>query len=251
MKEPGISEQMTPEVFALASRLYAQKNQEYSLTELMQAGIEAQIPPEFIQQAVQQIQAKQFQARERQKQLKLFLISIGAVITLWGVWTYNTLKSAAQKVDSAWAQVENQFQRRADLIPNLVSVTQAYSRHERELVTLLTNSRQTYLQANNPDEKLGAMTQISQAIDQFKTYSVRNPQLQSSQAFINLQYELAGTENRIAVERMRYNQAVETYNQKVEAFPNSILSVVFGFQPKVFYQAQTTTAPVINPASVK
>jgi LemA protein len=166
--------------------------------------------------------------------------------------TYNSLKNTAQRVDAAWAQVENQFQRRADLIPNLVSVTQAYARRqERELVMLLQNSRQTYLQADSPNEKIAAMAQITQALDQFQHYSVQNPQLQSSQVFINLQYELAGTENRIAVERMRYNQAVEAYNQKVESFPNSLFSVVLGFQPKAFYQAQKTTAPVINPDVMK
>jgi len=251
MKEDRIPEQMTPEVFALASRLYAQKNQEFSVEELVKAGAEAQIPAEFIQQAVQQIQAKQLQAQKRQKKLKLILLSIGVVIIFWSILTYNTLKSAAQRVDAAWAQVENQFQRRADLIPNLVSVTQAYARQERELVMLLQNSRQTYLQADSPDEKIAAMAQITQALDQFQNYSVQNPQLQSSQVSINLQYELAGTENRIAVERMRYNQAVEAYNQKVESFPNSLFSVVLGFQPKAFYQAQKTTAPVINPDVMK
>ncbi len=242
-QEPQISEEIAPEVFALASRLYAQKNQDYSLAELMQAGAEAQIPPEFVQQAVQEIQAKRKQAAVRLQRLKLALASVGVVLTLWEIWTYNTLSNAVQEVDVAWAQVENQFQRRSDLIPNLVSVTLAHAQHERELATLLTHSRQLYLQANTQSEKVAAMADVSQAIERFRDDAAMNPQLRSSQAFINLQYELAGTENRIAVERMRYNQAVQNYNQKVRLFPNSIISRVFGFNAKPFFQAQTTNAP--------
>ncbi len=169
---------------------------------------------------------------------KLTLASVGVAIALWGIWTYNTLSNAAQEVDAAWAQVENQFQRRSDLIPNLVSVTQAYAQHERDLATLLIHSRQVYLQANTQSEKVAAMTEVSLAIERFRNYAAKNPQLQSSQAFINLQYELAGTENRIAVERMRYNHAVGNYNQTVRLFPNSLLSRVFGFSPKPFFQAK-------------
>jgi LemA protein len=245
--EPRISEEIAPEVFALASRLYAQKNQQndgdYSLAELMQAGAEAQIPPEFVQQAVQEIQAKRRRAAVRLQRLKLTLASVGVAIALWGIWTYNTLSNAAQKVDAAWAQVENQFQRRSDLIPNLVSVTQAHAQHERELATVLAHSRQLYLQANTRSEKVAAMREVSQAIEHFRDYAAKNPHLRSSQAFINLQYELAGTENRIAVERMRYNQAVQNYNPKVRLFPNSLLAGVFGFHTKPFFQSKTTNSP--------
>jgi LemA protein len=244
--ELRIPEAIAPEVFALAARLYAQNTQDYSLVELKQAGIEAQIPPEFIQQAVQEIQAQRFQAQKRQKQFKLGLAGLGVAIALWGVWAYNSFSSAAQSVSARWAQVENQFQRRADLIPNLVSVTQAYAKQEQDLARLLLQSRQSYLQAQTPAEKTEAIAEVSQAVDRFRDYAAKNPQLQSSQAFINLQYELVGTENRLAVERMRYNQAVQAYNQKIQQFPNALIAPVFGFRSQPFFQANTTSAPSVT-----
>lgn len=247
--EPKIPEELTPEVFALASRFYAQKSQEYSLKELEQAGIEAQIPPEFIRQAVQELQIQEIKTRKRSQKLKIFSIGLALVISSWSIWTYNTLNDAEQKVDSAWAQVENQFQRRSDLIPNLVSVTQAHAQHERELVTQLTQSQQNYLQASTPAQKIAANIQMGKAISQFQQYIVQNPQLSAAQAFTNLQYELAGTENRIAVERMRYNQAVQAYNRQVKLFPTSLISPVFGFRPRTFFQAATSEVPVASPVT--
>lgn len=84
---------------------------------------------------------------------------------------------------------------------------------------------------------------MNQAIDKFQDYVVRNPQLQSAQMFVNLQYELTGTENRIAVERMRYNHAVQDYNRQVKSFPNSLVSPIFGFHPRPFFKDRTTDVP--------
>jgi len=120
--DPKVPEELAPKVFALASRLYTAENQGYSLTELIEAGGEAQIPPQFVQQALEQIQAEQIKLSHRQNKLKVALIGGGIAIVIWGVWTYNSLSGAAQRVDSAWAQVENQFQRRSDLIPNTSSL---------------------------------------------------------------------------------------------------------------------------------
>lgn len=247
--EVRIPEDIAPEVLALASRYYARSTQSYSLSELMQAGAEVQIPAEFIEQAIREIQAQQVQKLELQKRsrhMRQILLKIGAgvvaVSALWSIWTYNSLSSNASNVEAAWAQVENQLQRRADLIPNLVSVTQAYAKHEQELVSLLVKSRETYLQAVTPNEKAGAIAQVNQAINRFSNYAAANPQLQFSQLFINLQYEITGTENRIAVERMRYNKAVQSYNQQIQQFPNSVLAKTFGFKSKSFFQT-TTTSP--------
>ena len=141
--------------------------------------------------------------------------------------------------------MENQLQRRADLIPNLVSVTQAYAKQEKELVALLVRSRQAYLEATTPNQKAATTVQINQAIDRFRDYAATNPQLQSSQLFTNLQYELTGTENRLAVERMRYNQAVQAYNQKVQSLPNSLVANTFGFEKQEFFQATNTDVPKV------
>jgi len=252
--EPKIPEELTLEVFALASRLYSQASQKYSLAELERAGLEAQIPPEFIRQAVREIYKRKIQAQKRQLTAIAALLGLGLAICLWSVATYNTLNDAEQKVDAAWAQVENQFQRRSDLIPNLIAVTQTYTtrdaeggreRDHRNLVAELKRSRQSYLQAATPAQKVNALSQIDLAVVQFQEYLAKNPQLQSAQAITNLEYELTGTENRIAVERMRYNQAVQAYNRQVKSFPNSLLSPVFGFHVRSFFQAQPN-APAVD-----
>jgi LemA protein len=249
--EIRIPEDIAPEVLTLASRYYTCSTQSYSVSELVQAGSEVQIPAEFIEQAIREIQAQREQQLEKQKRsrhMRQMLLKIGAgivaVSSLWSIWTYNSLSGEASKVDAAWAQVENQLQRRADLIPNLVSVTQAYAKHEQELVSLLVKSREAYLQAVTPNEKAAAIANVNQAIKRFGDYAAANPQLQSSQLFINLQYEIAGTENRIAVERMRYNNAVQSYNQQIQQFPNSVLANTFGFKSKSFFQTKTTSAAI-------
>ncbi|HEY9673200.1 MAG TPA: LemA family protein [Waterburya sp.] len=240
--EVRIPEDIATEVLALASRYYAHSTQSYSVSELVQAGSEVQIPAELIEQAIQEIQAQRSQKLEQQKRSRYMhqmLLKIGAGIVavnaLWSIWTYNSLSREASNVEAAWAQVENQLQRRADLIPNLVSVTQAYAKHEQQLVSLLVQSRETYLRAVTPQEKAAAIAQVNQAIERFTDYAAANPQWRSSQLFINLQYEIAGTENRIAVERMRYNKAVQSYNQQIQQFPTSVLANVFEFRRKSFF----------------
>ncbi|WP_096595467.1 LemA family protein [Calothrix sp. NIES-2098] len=245
--EKRIPEEIAPEVLELASRYYADYTQSYSASELVVAGKEADIPAKFIQQAIRDVELKHKQQLEAQKRLAhlrrtLLIIGVGlvAALTIWTSMTYNSVQRRTIRVEAAWAQVENQLQRRADLIPNLVTVTQNYAKHEKELVLLLVRSHQAYLQAATPDQKVSAIVQINQAIDRFRSYAVVNPQLQSSQLFINLQYELTGTENRIAVERRRYNQAVQIYNQEIHSFPNSLVANTFGFNQKAFFQPTNT-----------
>jgi LemA protein len=163
---------------------------------------------------------------------------MGFAIALGTVGTYNDLTRSSSRSHSAWAQVENQLQRRADLIPSLVRVTQAYAQHEKEIISLLNQSRQAYLQANTQQEKLQALALVDRAINNFQTYAATDSHLQSSQLFINLQYEIVGTENRIAVERMRYNQAANVYNQQIQQFPNVLFAKALGFKPMPFYSYQ-------------
>jgi LemA protein len=243
-QEKRIPEEIAPEVLELASRYYANHTQSYSASELVAAGKEVDIPAEFIQQAIRDVQARHKQQIEEQKHLAhlrqrllIFGASIVTALAVWTSWTYNSIQSSSTRTKAAWAQVENQLQRRADLIPNLVNVTQAYAKQEKELVSLLMQARQAYLQAGTPNEKAAATVQITQAINRFRNYAAANPQLQSSQLFLNLQYELTGTENRLAVERMRYNQAVQAYNQKIQSFPNLLVSNTFGFESKEFYKS--------------
>ncbi|MEA5572300.1 LemA family protein [Calothrix sp. UHCC 0171] len=251
-QEIRIPEEIAPEVLELASRYYANQMRSYSQSDLVAAGEEVDIPPEIIQQAIRDIQKQHQEKIQRQQQTqkqRQILLKITAsmfvALSLWSIWTYNSLASSNSKVEAAWAQVENQLQRRADLIPNLVNVTQNYAKHEKELVSLLKRSHSSYLHADTPDKKAGAIVQINQAIDSFRTYAVANPLLQSNQLFINLQYELAGTENRLSVERRRYNQAVQVYNQEIQVFPNSLVANTFGFQKKEFFQPTNTRIPQI------
>lgn len=234
--ETRIPEDIAPEVLALASRYYARSTQSYSVSELVQAASEVQIPVEFVQVAIREIEAQRRSKLEQQEQARLMrqmLLTIGAGIvaasTLWSILTYNSLSHSSSNVDAAWEQVENQLQRRADLIPKLLSATQAYAKHEQQLVSLLAQSREAYLQALTPDEKAAAVAKVNLAIGRFQGYAAANPKLQYTQLFINLQYEIAGTENRLAVERMRYNRVVRAYNQNVQQFPNSVVAKAFGF----------------------
>ncbi|MBO0351691.1 LemA family protein [Phormidium pseudopriestleyi FRX01] len=248
-----IPEDMAQEVLELASRYYSGSQNSYSLDQLQQAGSDVQIPPEFMEKAIQEVREKrrieaqeQQAAQKRQKTVKMVAAGVGVAIALWGIFTYNSLSSSASNVEASWAQVENQFQRRADLIPNLVSLARVQTAAEQETIALLVRSRESYLQAQNLPQKQAANAEINVAINRFNQSLGTNPQLQSSQAYQNLSYELAGTENRIAVERMRYNQAVQAYNQKVGAFPNSLIAGLTGFSPKPFFTAENRDVPRID-----
>lgn len=249
--ENRIPEEIAPEVFALASRYYADYRQDFSESELVQAGSEVDIPAEFIQKAIQDIQAQQLQKldqqkraqRQRQQWLKLGVGCL-SIILLWSIWTYNSFSRASARVDAAWAQVENQLQRRADLLPNLVSVTQTYAKQEQSLVTTLIEARQSYGQANTLNEKAAALNNVNHAIEQFYDYAADHPELQSNQLFINLQYEITGTENRLAVERMRYNQAAQDYNQTIQSFPSSLLARMLNFQNRSYFKAENSTSSI-------
>jgi LemA protein len=242
--EIRIPEDIASEVLTLASQYYAEQNQGYNLPELIEAGAEVQIPPKLIELAVLEVQARHQQKLEQQKKNKqyrqIFLtISVFVAIAIaWGaIETYNNLSYSRSQPLAAWAQVENQLQRRADLIPSLVRVTQTYARHEKEIISLLNKSRQAYLQANTQKEKLQALALVEGAINNFQNYAATDSHLQASQLFINLQYEITGTENRIAVERMRYNRATNAYNQQLQQFPNVLFAKVFGFKSMPFYES--------------
>ena len=251
-QEIRIPEEIAPEVLDLASRYYAEQEKSYSDAELVEAATEVGIPPQLIEQAIKDVRAQHQQKLEQQRQIRgkrQMLLKVGAAclaaLAFWSVWTYNSLSGVALKTEAAWAQVENQLQRRTDLIPNLVSVTQAYAQHEQELISLLVQSRQAYLQAVTSEEKAVAIVEVERAIGRFRDLVSINPKLQSSQLFVNLQYELAGTENRLAVERMRYNRTVQNYNQKIQTFPTSLIAKALGLEKQSFFQATGVDVPQI------
>src|SRR5678815_3717220 len=144
------------------------------------------------------------------------LIVLAVVVIGGGTCTYNRLVSSEQAVDASWSQVQNVLQRRADLIPNLVETVKGYAAHEKEIFTEVANARSRLLAANTPAAAEAADTQLTGALGRLLAIAEAYPQLKANENFMRLQDELAGTENRISVERMRYNQAVQGYNTQIK-----------------------------------
>lgn len=161
---------------------------------------------------------------------------------------YNTFVRLDQAVKSAWAQVENQLQRRFDLIPNLVETVKGYAKQEKDVLIEVTNARARVGGAGNVPDKIAANNELSGALSRLLLVVEKYPDLKSNQNFLHLQDELAGTENRIAVERMRYNEAVKTYNQAIKSFPANLLAGMFGFKEGAFFDApkEAKVAPKVQ-----
>ena len=153
---------------------------------------------------------------------------------------YNTFVSLDEAVKGSWAQVENQLQRRYDLIPNLVETVKGYAKQEKDVLIEVTNARAKVGGAANVPEKISANNELSGALSRLLVVVERYPDLKSNQNFMRLQDELAGTENRIAVERKRYNDAVRTYNIAIRSFPANLLAGMFNFHSATFFEAPAT-----------
>ncbi len=165
---------------------------------------------------------------------------IVALLVMLGVSKYNGLVRQREAVDGAWAQVQNVLQRRADLIPNLVATVKGYAEHEKEVFESVANARAKLAGARTPSEAGAANGQLDSALSRLLVISENYPQLKANEGFMKLQDELAGSENRIAVERKRYNDVVLGYNQTIKTFPNSML----GFGVKEYFQADVTAQKV-------
>jgi LemA protein len=189
--------------------------------------------------------------------LKTGLIIIGIIIVVVLIpyaylkSTYNTLVTMDESVKASWAQVENQLQRRADLIPNLVETVKGFATQEREVFIKVTEARSRVAGAGTISEKIEANNQLSSALSRLLVVVERYPELKSNTNFIRLQDELAGTENRISVERRRFNEAVRVYNTKIRSFPTNIIAGMFGFEKATFFEvpkeAQAVPKVKFNP----
>ena len=175
--------------------------------------------------------------------MKKSLIVIGVIVLILLIFflsirgTYNRLVALDENVKTAWSQVENQFQRRLDLIPNYVETVKGYAKHEREVLIQVTEARAKVAGAGSIEGKIGANNKLSSALARLLLVVERYPDLKANQNFIRLQDELAGTENRISVERRRYNEAVRMYNTKIRSFPTNIMAGMFGFHRAQLFQA--------------
>lgn len=165
------------------------------------------------------------------------IVIILVVIALLFIPKYNSLVTAAENVDSKWAQVENQLQRRFDLIPNLVESVKGYANHEQEVITSITEARAQMGSANSPQEQAVANDALTGALSRLLVVVENYPNLKADANFRQLMDELAGTENRLAVAREDYNNEVQQFNKHVKRFPGNLVAGMFGFEQKEYFKA--------------
>ena len=181
------------------------------------------------------------------KRIPMALIVIAGIVVI-GIATcgvqYNKLVKSSEDVDGAWSQVENVLQRRADLIPNLVETVKGYAAHEKEIFTEVANARARLLSARSPEQAEAGEQQMQSALGRLLAIAERYPDLKADKNFMHLQDELAGTENRIAVERMRYNEVVKDHNTRIRKFPTNLVARVTGFDRKDYFEASPTAKEV-------
>lgn len=176
----------------------------------------------------------------------IILVAIVAIIAIWAISSYNSMISKRETVSSQWSNVENQYQRRMDLIPNLVNTVKGYAQHEQETLTGVIEARakatQTKINFDNLDANSiqkfnAAQGEISSALSRLMAISERYPDLKANQNFLELQAQLEGTENRISVERRKFNETTKSYNAYILKFPKNIIAGMFNFEKKPYFEA--------------
>lgn len=181
---------------------------------------------------------------------KTLWIILGIVVVVGGYFmmTYNGLVSGSELVDNQWKQVEVQYQRRLDLIPNLVESVKGIMKQETATLALVTDARTKYMNAGTTGAKVAAANELESAVTKLLVVAENYPQLRSVETVLSLQAELAGTENRVAVERMRYNDQVTSYNLMTKRFPSNMIASMFGFEQAVYFAADegAEVVPTVN-----
>lgn len=187
----------------------------------------------------------------------IIIIIVVAILAVWIVGAYNGFVKKEEAVKQAWSQVENQYQRRSDLIPNLVATVKGYAAHESStlegVVEARANATKIEVNADNlTPEKLQEYQQaqgaVGAALGRLIAVSESYPDLKANQNFLELQSQLEGTENRISIERKRFNEASQGYNTSLRSFPNSLIAKIFGFESKPYFEAQqgSEQVPVVG-----
>lgn len=181
------------------------------------------------------------------KKSNIILIGVIAVIVLIAILIvngYNGMVSKRENVKNALSNLDVMLQRRADLIPNLVSTVKGYTNHEEEIINKITEARAKLVNASSVEEKSKANNELTDSLNALMVVVENYPDLKSSQNFIQLSDELAGTENRIAVARRDYNNEVKTFNLTIKRFPNNILARMFGFEQAEYFEAEKSSSEV-------
>lgn len=185
------------------------------------------------------------------KKSTIIWIVILVLLALWGVSIYNNIVSQEEDVTKSWANVENQYQRRADLIPNLVNTVKGYAAHEQETLQAVVDARAKATSISIDAENMTmeqlkafqeAQNQVTGALGRLIAVSESYPDLKANQNFLELQAQLEGTENRIAVERKNFNDTVKQYNANIRRFPQTIFASLFGFDTKPYFEAEEGSA---------
>lgn len=192
-----------------------------------------------------------FKKNERGNAVLVALIAIVALIVIAAMLVvpkYNKLVTGEETVDAAWAQVENQLQRRFDLVPNLVNTVKGYAEHEEEIFTQIADARTQYGNANTVEETADANNELSSALSRLLVVVENYPNLKADVQFTRLMDELAGTENRLTVARKDYNDTVQQFNNDVRRFPGNLIAGMFSFEQKDYFEIKegVEEAPAVD-----
>ncbi len=182
------------------------------------------------------------------KRTWIIVIAVIAILLVWGFASYNGLVNANEQVDNQWAQVETQYQRRLDLITSLVETVKGIVKQEQQVFSDIANARAQYAGARNPEERTQAANNVESALGRLLVITENYPELRSQENFLALQNQIEGTENRIGVERGRYNETVRDYNLKTKRFPSNIFAGIFGFNSRTYFESTdaAATPPKVN-----
>ncbi|MBR5205612.1 MAG: LemA family protein [Alistipes sp.] len=185
------------------------------------------------------------------------ILGVIAVVVIWAIGSYNGLVTKDEKVSEAWANVETVYQRRADLIPNLVSTVKGYAAHEQETLQSVVKARAnatnitldpTTATAEDMKRYMAAQQEVGSALGRLIAIAESYPDLKANQNFLELQKQLEGTENRISTERRKYNETVKSFNASIRRFPTNLIAGMFGFEKRSMFEAQegAEVAPVVE-----
>ncbi len=240
-----IPDDLAPEVFERAGRYAAAAKDSYETSDLVAAGAEVDLPPELIERAIREIEAERLEAatlaQQRRRLRRRLLLGAAAslgLVALGLLMVANGLLRQEQRVESAWAQVENQLERRAALLPRLSAVAESAALRDSGLQEQLRQAHAVLDRASTPGEKAQASDRVGAVINRFHRRLASDPAASRDPLLLALQYEITGAENRLAVERMRYNQAVEAYNRSLRTFPGVLPARWLHLSSRPYFHAE-------------